>query len=90
MSHIRNTCSVISSEAPITFCQPGLAGTKHDSVMEGGDPPYIKGLDTVLPIIQKAEVPVLSSRANCLSLGPSLTVHREEQKLILAHLQTVD
>ena len=42
-----------SSEAPIAFRQPGLAGTLRVSVREGRGPPPIKGLDTTLLVIQK-------------------------------------
>lgn len=44
---------VTSSEAPIAVYQPGLAGTKHVSVREGGDSPPVKWLNATLAVIQK-------------------------------------
>lgn len=42
-----------SSEAPDTFHQPGLAGSRCINDMKGGDLPLIKGLYSVLLLIQK-------------------------------------
>ena len=48
VSIIGNASGMTSSEAPVTFHQPGLAGSRFISVMDCGDPPTIKVIEFVL------------------------------------------
>lgn len=68
MPHIGNAYGMTSSGAPVAFHQPGLVR----SVSVGREPPPIKGLNSMLPVIQKPLVMGKSSKlslfqANCLS-----------------------
>lgn len=78
-SHIGNALGVISSEAPITLCQPGLAGNKPINVKEDRvHPPIHTAVDALRAdskiSSQQVEVPTTSLKILSLSELRS-TVH---------------